>query len=105
MTATPVNHDGPAIVTLEGEQDVLTAPRVCATLAAATATRDRILVDLRDVTFMDTTGLDPLVTTARRLLATGGSVTLVITDQRLRRLLSQTRVENLFRQVSSPAQA
>ncbi|MFH8568642.1 STAS domain-containing protein [Streptomyces sp. NPDC017993] len=105
MTSTTVNHDGQAIVTLEGEQDVLTAPRVSALLTAAAATRDRILVDLRNVTFMDTTGLDPLVTTARRLLTTGGSVTLVVTDQRLRSLLAQTHVETLFRQVSSPAQA
>ncbi|MEV0373299.1 STAS domain-containing protein [Streptomyces sp. NPDC050636] len=99
ITAT---HDGPAVVTLEGEQDILTAPRALALLTAAAATRDRILVDLRNVTFMDTTGLEPLVRTARRLLKTGGGITLVITDQRLRKLLVRSRVDDLFTQVSSP---
>lgn len=114
MTDTPVNHDmtmtrdhaathgGAAVVTLEGEQDILTAPRALALLTAAAATRDRILVDLRNVTFMDTTGLEPLVRTARRLQNTGGGITLVITDQRLRKLLVRSRVDDLFAQVSSP---
>ncbi|WP_169314165.1 STAS domain-containing protein [Streptomyces piniterrae] len=108
MTKTPVTHDitvthdGQAVVTLEGEQDILTAPRLLTLLSAAAATRDRILVDLRNVTFMDTTGLEPLVRTARRLEPTGGGVTLVLTDPRLRKLLVRSRVDNLFTQVSSP---
>ncbi|UQA92291.1 anti-sigma factor antagonist [Streptomyces halobius] len=108
MTSAPVphaitvTHDGQAVVTLEGEQDILTAPRVLKLLTAAAANRDRIVVDLRKVTFMDSTGLEPLVRTARRLLTTGGGITLVIADQRLRKLLAQSRVDDLFTQVSSP---
>ncbi|MFJ9408022.1 STAS domain-containing protein [Streptomyces sp. NPDC101393] len=105
MTTLPATRGDRAHVALDGEQDILTAPYASALLTAATASHHRVLVDLREVTFMDTSGLEPLIRTARRLPRTGGGVTLVITDQRLRRLLAQTGVANLFTQVSSPDEA
>jgi anti-anti-sigma factor len=104
MTTLPVTRDDRPHLALDGEQDILTAPHVSALLADATAHHDRVLVDLRKVTFMDTSGLEPLIRTAQRLRHTGG-VTLVVTDPRLRRLLTQAGVAELFTQVTSPDEA
>ncbi|MEU1627683.1 STAS domain-containing protein [Streptomyces sp. NPDC020096] len=83
-------------VTLDGELDLLTTARTTGMLAAAALTTSDIVVDLRSVTFMDATGLGPLVRTARQMGRRGGRVTLVVTDPWLERVLRLARLTDLF---------
>lgn len=54
---------------IEGEVDMSTAPQVLDSVLCAAVAHDRhdIVVDLRDVGFMDSAGLDALVVADRRL--------------------------------------
>jgi anti-sigma B factor antagonist len=60
---TNLDHDDrTAIVTLRGEVDILTVDQVRVALSEALATRPlEIVVDLTDLTFIDSTGLGALI--------------------------------------------
>ncbi|WP_399083859.1 STAS domain-containing protein [Streptomyces sp. BBFR2] len=103
VTTAPVTAAGEAVVALDGELDVLTAPGAAVRLAAAAAHHDRLHVDLRRVTFMDTTGLAPLTRTARTLRGRGGGVTLTLAAPCLLRLLRLTGAAPLFDRIDAPA--
>jgi anti-sigma B factor antagonist len=84
-----------ALVTVCGEVDLLTAPRLGRALEAAATTRlrcghHRVVLDVSAVTFMDASGLRVLVSAMRRLTSSGGSLTLRCPTPEVRRLLSIT---------------
>jgi anti-sigma B factor antagonist len=54
------NDDGTATVTVVGEIDLATAPEFRRALDAAASTHSAIEVDLRGVTYLDSTGVDAL---------------------------------------------
>ncbi|AXI78092.1 STAS domain-containing protein [Peterkaempfera bronchialis] len=83
-----------SVVVLRGELDLLTAPGADRLLAEAADSHPGcdLLVDLREVTFADCAGLGPLVRAARRARERGGTVTAMVTEPRLLRLLTLTRV-------------
>ena len=57
-----------ALVDVDGEVDLYTSPQLKRLLAEAIDTgADRIVADFRDVTFVDSTALGVLLTSARRL--------------------------------------
>ena len=62
-----------AVVTISGELDIATVPRVSAALQDEPAAgAEAIVVDLTGVTFMDSTGLAALMTLKRDVDARGG---------------------------------
>jgi anti-sigma B factor antagonist len=64
--------DGHEILSVEGELDIATAPRMIAALNEAIADVDRpLVVDLTEVVFMDSTGLALLMNARRRLVRLG----------------------------------
>ncbi|MFD3450887.1 STAS domain-containing protein [Streptomyces sp. NPDC058691] len=85
------------VVTLDGEVDVLTAPRVSAALDLLTGTdRPDIVVDLRPVDFIDCSGLSALVRARRRAEQQQGRVRLVCRDEFTLRTLRATRLAQYF---------
>jgi stage II sporulation protein AA (anti-sigma F factor antagonist) len=60
-----------------------------------------LVVDARDVRFMDSSGLNALVRARDRAEAMGGSVHLVAAGRRLRRLLEITRLERTLHRVDT----
>ncbi len=58
---------------------------------------DRLVVDLLDVTFMDSTALGVLVDASRRLRANRGSLALVCRDRNILKVLEITGLSRLFR--------
>jgi anti-sigma B factor antagonist len=61
-----------------GELDIATAPELCARLdATRSARRPRMLVDLTDVDFCDSTGLRALLGAASEVRAHGGRFAIV----------------------------
>jgi anti-sigma B factor antagonist len=85
------------VVAVAGEVDLATAPllreRLEARLAAGMST---IIVDLRDTTFLDSTGLGVLVGTLKRCRDAGGDLRLVIVEPRLLKLFAITGLHETF---------
>ena len=90
-------RDGFCVVVVDGEIDVAVADLMAAELAAAIeAGPPRLLVDLSQVTFMDSSALSALVGTHKKAVAVGGEVRLVGPNARLRKLLAITQLDQLF---------
>ena len=71
---------GVRVLAVSGELDIATAPELCARLDASRTTRHpRMLVDLTDVGFCDSTGLRALLGAASEVRAHGGRFAIVCT--------------------------
>jgi anti-sigma B factor antagonist len=85
------------VVTLGGEVDIYTAPqfkeRLLELLDAGVT---RLLVDLTDVTFIDSTALGVLIGGVRRVNDAGGDMALVVTSRPVQRVLSITGLDRVF---------
>jgi anti-anti-sigma factor len=60
-----------------------------------------LIVDARDVRFMDSSALNTLVRARARTEAMDGSLHVVATSRRLRRLLEVSRLDRILRRVDS----
>ena len=67
--------NGTAVVSVRGEVDVYTAPHLWDEIDRAIAeSADRVVIDLSDVTFIDSSGLSVLVRAHKRLRPIDGTV-------------------------------
>lgn len=67
--------DGLLVVALAGEMDIANAPQLTARLAElGTAGQDRVVIDLSKLTFIDSSGINALVSAAKPIEAAGGRV-------------------------------
>lgn len=64
-----------------------------------------LIIDAQAVQFMDSTALNMLVRARQRTDAMNGSLHLVATSHRLRRLLEMSRLDHIVRRVDSVEQA
>jgi anti-sigma B factor antagonist len=88
---------GRAVVTVRGELDVFTAPRLHETIAQGIELGARYLVvDLGVVTFIDSTALGVLIGAAKRLAVVAGSLAVVCQNQNVRRVLELTGLDSVF---------
>ena len=99
--------DGPLVpathvVEPSGEIDLATAPELEARLGALfdSGTR-RIIVDLGDVSFIDSTGLRALVKARERLDSAGGILVVVCHDVSIRRVFEVSGLVDLLHVVAS----
>ena len=91
------SRDGCTIVWAQGEIDVATAPDLRHELADAVSVgRCKVIVDLTQVTFMDSTGLNILVRARRAAEARGGELRLVGAGETIRRLMCITGLDQIF---------
>ena len=78
---TEVVGAGAFSISVSGEADLYTAPALEDELVGTIcAGATRVVVDLTDVTFIDSTGLGVLVRAGRELRRVDGSLFLVVTD-------------------------
>jgi anti-sigma B factor antagonist len=93
------------LVAFEGELDMATEAPAREALAVAEATSPGVLVvDLRDLAFMDSTGLKLVLEAELRSRAGGWGFAVVRGDGMVRRLLRVTRLEDRFPVVDDPGQ-
>jgi anti-anti-sigma factor len=96
LTALQPGEDG-VVLRVEGEVDLVTAPALAMALAEATAEPGDVTVDLRQVTFMDSTGLRVLLETRERLEQDGRAMRLQVDESgAVARLLDLVGVRALF---------
>jgi anti-sigma B factor antagonist len=85
------------LVTVSGEVDVETAPRLRkAILAVLEEGGQDLVVDLRSVSFLDSTALGVLVAGLKRAREAGGDLQLVATGTHILRMLAITRLDAVF---------
>jgi anti-sigma B factor antagonist len=85
------------VLRLAGEFDVYTAPQLRERVIELVDGGTRhILADLREVTFLDSTGLGALIGGLKRLRACDGSLTLVTDAERILRIFRVTGLNRVF---------
>ncbi len=90
-----VISDGRAIVFVQGEIDMSAGPEIRNALAAAQQDSPDVIVDVSDVTFMDSTGINALLR-ADRQVPPGGSLRVVGATSAVRRVFDITGVSELL---------
>jgi len=89
--------DGIEVVTVEGEIDIYTAPRLRELLIDLARTGSyQLIVNLDKVGFLDSTGLGVLVGGLKRVRAHDGSLDLVCTQERILKIFKITGLTNVF---------
>ena len=92
-----LHEGGLHIVTVSGELDLDVSPRLNAALdAIIDAGGRRIVVDLTDVTYMDSSGLFTLMTASNRLAGLIGELRVVCPPGPVHRLLELTKARRIF---------
>lgn len=87
--------DGGAVIHVEGELDMATAPTLEDALADA-GFAERLVVDLTGCTFLDSSAVRVLVSSARDSEAAGGSLALVVTHPGILRVLEISGVDTML---------
>ena len=99
-----VRHNGAAaVVAVSGELDLASGPELEAELDQLTGPDlQLVVIDLRRLDFMDSTGLSILVRAHQRLAGEGCEMGLVKGSQQVQRLLDLTGVAERLRLVDAP---
>lgn len=94
---TVQQEDGATVVRAVGEIDVSTAPELRARLHELDESAT-VVVDLSEVTFLDSTGLGVLVATLKRIRESeaGGDLRLVVTRPQVSKVLDVTGLATVF---------
>ena len=93
LTIEVREEPGHVLVTVAGEVDIATVPRLRERLAAPAASGRPLIVDLDPVTFIDAAGLGVLAGAANRAAAGGGSLHAVCNRRQVRRLFAITGLD------------
>ncbi|MFJ7158767.1 STAS domain-containing protein [Streptomyces sp. NPDC101118] len=89
-------HPQRTVVTVAGDLDMDTCPHLSETLEALTLDGQALALDLRAVTFMDSSALHLLLALRNRARATGGTLELIGLPHQAQRLLDLTGTRRLF---------
>jgi len=84
------------VVSVAGEVDAHTAPPVREAVLATVGPGARVVVDLTEVTFLDSTGLGVFVTALKRLREVDGTLDVVITSPRVLKVFTLTGLDVLI---------
>jgi len=99
-------REGWAILSVGGEVDVATAPRLREQLIdLVNGGQHRIVVDLSDVEFLDSTGLGVLVGALKRVRTQDGDLALVCTESRILKVFEITGLTKVFTMYESVDEA
>ena len=100
------NVEGGSVVTLRGEIDVYTAPRLreaITELVDDDATN--IVLDMQQVDFLDSTGLGVLVGGLKRAKTKDGTLAIVATQQKILKIFDITGLNKVFPMYGSVEEA
>jgi anti-sigma B factor antagonist len=96
LTQEPID-DERHVLAVAGEIDLFTAPELKSALGdAVEAGRSRIVVDLTQTTFLDSTALGVLIGAVKRLRSRDGAMTIVNTDPNIAKTFEITGLDQIF---------
>jgi anti-sigma B factor antagonist len=94
------------VVSLGGEVDLYTAPELKQELhRLVDEGATRLVIDMSETTFIDSTTLGVLLSVVKRIRPEGGSVVLVCPDRNVRRIFEITLLDRVFAIVDTLAEA
>jgi anti-sigma B factor antagonist len=94
------------VLALRGELDVATVPRLADPLRVAIAAgKTAVVIDLAELTFLDSTGLMVLLNGLRRTVRQGGNLVIVCTNPTVLRLFDITGTATTFTVLDSREKA
>ena len=97
LSVTTTRHDDVSVVTVDGEVDVYTAAQLRQTLDEEIAAGNiRLVVDLDDVGFLDSTGLGVLVGRLKLVRNDSGWLRIVCSSERILRVFRITGLDKVF---------
>ena len=89
--------DGRHVVAVRGEIDLFTAPELKKMLADAIENgATRVVVDLSETTFLDSTALGVLIGAVKRLRSREGQLVIVNTDTNIAKTFEITGLDQIF---------
>jgi anti-sigma B factor antagonist len=88
--------DGEVVVAVRGEVDIVTAPVLWETIAEVITDTKRLVVDLSETDFIDSTGLGVLVRALKRLRHHGGDLILRSPKSNTRKILHMTSLDRVI---------
>lgn len=90
-------NDDTHLIELSGEVDLYTAPDLKERLLSIIREgKNKILIDLSETTFIDSTTLGVLIGAIKRLRPGGGNVVLVCQDDSIRKVFEITGLDKIF---------
>lgn len=94
---------GVAVVHVRGRLNMITAPRMREVVAASIADGNiRIVVDLSDVVFIDSSGLGALINGLKAARQVGGDLRIAAPNEQVRLVLQLTNMERVLSAYSTP---
>jgi anti-sigma B factor antagonist len=97
LTIDVTTHDDVTVVSLGGEIDLATQGELRAMLNDQIVSGNvNLVLDLTDVSFLDSTGIGALIGTRRRVHAFQGSLVIVCPDETLLKIFTITGLEKVF---------
>ncbi len=88
--------EGRPVVSVSGDVDLVSSPELRRVLDDALEVSPHVVVDVGDMSFIDSSGLSTLVDVQRRAREAGGGLTLRRPSRMLSRLLHITRLETVL---------
>jgi anti-sigma B factor antagonist len=85
-----------SVLSVTGEVDLATSPELQNALDTALEGSTEVVIDLSQVTFLDSTGLGVLVRAHRRAGEQGARLRLVVTESTVRRVIDVTGLAGVF---------
>jgi anti-sigma B factor antagonist len=91
-------HDDYTIVTISGEIDLYTAPRLHSELVGVLddGMPGRVVIDMSGVEFCDSTGMNVLLSCLRRARERGGELEIAAPRPAVRKILQVTGLDSVF---------
>lgn len=97
LNVSTASQGGHAVVTVSGELDLYTAPRLQSALTALLREHvTRVVVDLSGVEFCDSTGINVLLSAMKRIKEIGGTFELAAPRPAVNRILQVTGLDTVF---------
>ena len=97
MNVSIATVNNAVVVGADGELDIMSAPQLDQVLTEAiTQASSRLVLDLSDVTFMDSTGLGTVVKALKRCREKNLDFRVVVTTERVRKVFEITGLDSLI---------
>jgi anti-sigma B factor antagonist len=94
VTTTKVGEDA-YVLALQGELDLYSTPRLVAELEALAPDGAEVVLDLTDVTFIDSTALGAILLGARKLRQADGGIAIVSPGPTTTKLLTMVGIDRV----------